>query len=672
MSDPQPPNGEAARPDGEAENATTGRRYQLTHDYLVPSLREWLTRKRRETMRGRASLLLESQAELWNARPERRYLPSFVEWATISLLTHRSEWTQLERKMMRLATRAHLTRLSLVALLFIAVLLGGLAAKGYRDEQRRQRTELVSSLVSELLVAEWERVPEITDKLDPYRGLWHDALQRVVADPSRPPEQCTRAHLALARHEPGSVPPLIGRLLAESAESSEYRAVFDVLSDYREPVIEAAKRELNAAASGGSEADSEGPAKRQANATIALVRLGCPEKLWPLLRSSPTPYLRTVLIHRLAPCGVDGNMLLEGLKVEEDPSVLQAILLALGEYRSDEFAPGDREGLVERCLSLYRSDPAPAVHCGAEWLLRQWGQEEAVEAACAELAGRSVGDWEVNGQLQTMIVLRGPHVLPRWSWHSNLQGEVSETALVDRINRDFAISAHEVTIEQFRRFRGEFAVAEDVSPDPHCPVNRVTWHEAAQYCRWLSEQEGIPTEQMCYPAVEAIQPGMSFFEDCLSRTGYRLPTQAEWEIACRAGTQTRRFFGEASEMLPHYAWFDMNSDGHLWPVGTLKPNPFGLFDTCGNVMEWCHGPLAQAPSSGLTAPSIPDVAAAMSARLQPVARGGAYRYRAQDADSESRHPFDWTTTASFVGFRIARTIEEQGALSLQRSGEEQP
>jgi formylglycine-generating enzyme required for sulfatase activity len=672
MSNPQRPNGEAAQPDGEAEGATTGRRYQLTHDYLVPSLREWLTRKRRETMRGRASLLLESQAELWNARPERRYLPSFVEWATISLLTQRSEWTQLERKMMRLATRVHLTRLSLVALLFIAVLLGGLAAKARFDEQRRQRMELVSSLVSELLVAEWERVPEITEKLEPYRDLWHGLLQGVVADPSRPPEQCTRAHLALARHEPGSVPPLLGRLLAESAESSEYRAVFQVLSEYPELVIDAAGRELDAAASGGSEAERDGLMKRRANATMALVRLGHSEELWPLLKSSATPCLRTVLIHRLAPCGVDGKMLLERLKVEEDASIRQAILLALGEYQSDEFAPGDPETLVQRCLSLYRSDPAPAVHAGAEWLLRKWGHREAVEAACAELAGRSVGDWYVTGQLQTMIVLRGPHVLPGWSWQASLEGEGSGTALVDRIDRDFAISAHEVTIEQFRRFRAEFAVAEDVSPDPHCPVNRVTWHEAAQYCRWLSQQEGIPEEQMCYPPVEAIQPGMSFSEDCLSRAGYRLPTQAEWEIGCRAGTRTSRFFGESSEMLPNYAWFDMNSGGHLWPVGTLKPNPFGLFDICGNVMEWCHGPLVQAPGSSPTAPSVPDGPEAISAKLEPVARGGAYRYRAQDADSENRHPFGWTTTASFVGFRIARTIEEQGAPPLQRSGEEPP
>src|SRR5262249_47937101 len=75
--------------------------YQLTHDFLVPALREWLTRKQKQTMRGRAELRLAERAALWNTKPENRQLPSPAEWAGIRLLTHSRAWTPPQRKMMR-------------------------------------------------------------------------------------------------------------------------------------------------------------------------------------------------------------------------------------------------------------------------------------------------------------------------------------------------------------------------------------------------------------------------------------------------------------------------------------------------------------------------------------------------------------------------------------------
>src|SRR5262249_54518644 len=97
-------------PAGSEPGPTDSRYYQLTHDSLVHSLRDWLTRKKKETGRGRGELLLADGASVWNARRENRQPPSLPQWVSIRLLTRPKDWTPPQRKMMRKAGRYHLTR----------------------------------------------------------------------------------------------------------------------------------------------------------------------------------------------------------------------------------------------------------------------------------------------------------------------------------------------------------------------------------------------------------------------------------------------------------------------------------------------------------------------------------------------------------------------------------
>jgi formylglycine-generating enzyme required for sulfatase activity len=116
----------------------------------------------------------------------------------------------------------------------------------------------------------------------------------------------------------------------------------------------------------------------------------------------------------------------------------------------------------------------------------------------------------------------------------------------------------------------------------------VSWYDAAAYCNWLSEQEEIPKGEWCYEPNQAgkYAEGMKLTSNYLHRTGYRLPTEAEWEYACRARTDTRYAFGESAEVMGKYACFLANSLSRTYPVGMFKPNDFGLWDMHGNLWEW--------------------------------------------------------------------------------------
>lgn len=417
------------------------------------------------------------------------------------------------------------------------------------------------------------------------------------------------------------------------------------------------------ASAGATDQEYDQLALRQAGAAVSLLRLGRGEGVWSLLRRRDDPSVRSYLIHHFAAYGVDATEVLRRLDAEPDVSARQALVLALGEYPPERIPSGEREQLISWLLVAYRDEPDPGMHGSIDWLLRRWGLAAEVAAAVNDLRGRPPGSrlWYVNGQGQTFTTLPGPMAFVMGSPVDEPERIENERQHRKVIPRSFALGTRQVTVAEFCRFLEDnpgvrHSYISKYSPDDDGPILSVTWFEAAQYCSWLSQKEGVRPEQWCYPPVEEIKEGMHLPADCLARTGYRLPTEAEWEYACRAGARTARSYGRSEAMLAHYGWYIHNSQDRTWPCGLLKPNDWGLFDMHGNLWETCHD-VASYALPGTQAEEVDeDRGGEVRGGVPRVLRGGSFHLLAPVVRCAYRHSNRPEARNLAAGLRVARTV----------------
>ncbi len=407
-------------------------------------------------------------------------------------------------------------------------------------------------------------------------------------------------------------------------------------------------------------------ALRQVNAAVALLRMNAPHKVWPMFKHEPDPRVRSYLIHRLTGLKADAAMIARQLNVESDTSCRRALILAVGEFANAQLLDGELEMTVKQDLArLYTDDPDPGIHAACEWALRQLGDAAVfAEIRHSQTSGEPLGTkgWYVTRQGEhTMMILKPASEFlmgsplseeERYGGPDN-DGEALHRRVIDRT---FAIASHEVTIAQFMAFRQSHDFNRVYSRESDAPANLVSWYDAAAYCNWLSQKENIPPDQWCYDPAQDFADGMRLDPDLLQRTGYRLPTEDEWEYACRAGALSSRYFGETESLLGEYAWYSKNSDSKgNRPVGSFKPNDFGLFDMQGNIFEWCQNETTDYRNAQDNLTSHSD-SQRLDDRVRRILRGGSFFNPASYVRSAYRNNQHPNVHNGNNGFRPARTL----------------
>ncbi len=289
----------------------------------------------------------------------------------------------------------------------------------------------------------------------------------------------------------------------------------------------------------------------------------------------------------------------------------KARILRLLRYRN---APG----LVDVCMNFLQSNHKELAAFSKEIIERNRAGLSSDQLRQLTVATRKEADVGIDEKTGIAFVSIPAGVFAMGS------NEYDDEKLVHQVNvSKFMMGKYPVSNEEFGRFL-EANPDQQIPPywndsrfsDPRQPVVGVSWDDAKAFCRWASPD-------------------------------FRLPTEAEWEYSCRAGSTTRFCFGDSEKMLNDYAWYDESWDsGATHPVGSKKPNDWGLYDLHGNVWEWCNDWYGDYSSDEVTDPSGPKSGS------ERVLRGGCWSLHAVYCRSANRLRIVPSYRGNFIGFRV--------------------
>jgi formylglycine-generating enzyme required for sulfatase activity len=500
-------------------------------------------------------------------------------------------------------------------------------------------------LAENVFSARAEGVSYALDNLRPLGRLAVSFLRARLDDAQGDPVR--RLHAAYALADNGETPWEFLIDAVPTAPAAECRNLVAAL----EPESALALPEL--ARRAASTADSG----QKARYAIVALHLGDPRPATDALEVRSDPIHRTTLIHSYAGWHAEVGAATKVLRENDDSACRSGLCAALGTIGFETLEPAERNEATEVLAELYRRAADAGTHAAAGWTLRQWKQEIPLVASTS----RAPADrhWFVNAQGMTMVEVAAGTFTMGTSGEAQVAEE--NPAHEVTLTRPYFLGDREVTVEQFQRFIDDpefpatekpldwqhvFERSQPISPTPDCPVQTVNWFDAIRYCNWLSRREGREPGYEHTGEKEKVKWDNREYELDVWRCdftadGYRLPTEAEWECAARAGSASEFCYGSDEDLLPLYAWFVVNARARTRPGGAKLPNAAGLLDMHGSVCEWCWDRAASYPAE-----AVRDPTGSAGGSDRRMFRGGGFYGLASGCRSHSASPIArWRATA---------------------------
>lgn len=523
----------------------------------------------------------------------------------------------------------------------MSLLLIVLSAAGTFASWERQNATRARALVETLMATPPPTVPYVLENLSPVRGHAKPILRQRFADESKQASQRLRAAMALAQFGELDVPFLVTSI--SQAQAGETANIVRALRC--DPAASIARLQTQFV-------NETNPPVRFRLAVV-LLQLGETGPARQLLALAPDPSQRTLFIHQLRHWRGDLAVVVESLGATDDPDFQSGLCQALGIIPVAELSRDEVQALEPVLRNLYAESPFGPTHSAARWALRQLKLESPQDVVPGSAnAGR---DWYVNSNGMTLLKIPAGEF--------DRKDKAGQGIGTVTLSRAFWLGDCEVTRSQFEAFiadpdcpraerPAQWRIEEGASPTADCPVINVNWFDAILFCNWLSRREGLmPSYERTGERQKS--PGSKEESEvwrCFPHAnGYRLPTEAEWEYACRAKSATFYCFGDDESLLSHYAVINSYKSQ---PVSSRQPNGWGLFDMHGNVWEWNQDWFATLELNAGNPILDPVGPSTGNAR---VLRGGAFNLHALNARSAYRNSNAPTRSANFhVGFRVAR------------------